>query len=108
MNIIDEMEQKRLHEAWQHAVDKGLPLGVSEAIRRLKDELSDEVKDYLRDLPREELIGEHFGVCLWIRNNLFSAWLMEQCRDQGCKDLDWDGASGWLLERYWRELQGER
>jgi len=97
--MADLEEPDAMREAW--------PTTVSEAVDRLMTGLSPLDLERLRARRKKDLILEHFGLALWIRNS-FGLWqgneaLLESCADFVHEDRTWyltidsDTASGIIV-----------
>ena len=86
---------------------KQWPTTIDEAVGVIIASLSDEDKALIAAMPESELIGMHFGLNMWIRNNL-SLWqgnlaLMQafRKRDPGIHP---DDVSMLIIEEVWKRL----
>jgi hypothetical protein len=92
------------------SAEQNWPETIQEAVNRLQDELADEEIARIRQMAESELIGLHFGMGLWIRNN-FGLWggnerLRESCRAAaGTNHLHVDTMSTLIIHALWRRLQ---
>jgi hypothetical protein len=87
---------------------KQWPATVSEAVGVVLVALSDEDKARIEIMPKDELIGLHFGLGMWIRNNL-GLWqgnsaLMEAIREKS-PGIHPDDISMVIIESLWERLR---
>ena len=87
---------------------KHWPATVSEAVGVVFIALADEDKARIAGMAKDELIGLHFGLGMWIRNNL-GLWqgnsaLMESIREHS-PGIHPDDVSMVIIESLWERLQ---
>ncbi|WP_187149074.1 DUF6794 domain-containing protein [Phenylobacterium zucineum] len=85
------------------------PKDLDSAMACLDAHWSDETKQTFRALPAKDVIGSHFGVGMWIRNN-WGLWKGGPLKDffvaRGVSHPD--NMSGVMMNAYWLKLQGCR
>ncbi|MQM31490.1 MAG: hypothetical protein CRU78_13590 [Candidatus Accumulibacter phosphatis] len=87
---------------------KKLPVTIDEAVGVVIATLSDDDKAKIAAMSEPDLIGLHFGLGTWIRNNL-GLWkgndqLMRAIGDSG-ESIHPDDASMVIIEAVWRRLR---
>ena len=82
------------------------PTTVEQAVEVLLSQLATQSKDRLRRDRREDLIGLHFGLGMWIRNN-FGLWTHNRTLLEDTGQEHPDGASMAIIEALWESLQAE-
>ena len=82
------------------------PTTVEEAVEVLLSQLDAQTKDRLRRDRREDLIGHHFGLGMWIRNNL-GLWNHNHALLEDTGQEHPDGVSMAIIEALWERLQAE-
>jgi hypothetical protein len=90
--------------------DQDWPQTVDEAVNRLVGALSEQDKQRIRELPKDDLIQFHFGWGMGIRN-AFGLWggnaaLMQSCAEvSGRAFMHPDDASMVIIEGVWQRLR---
>jgi len=79
---------------------------IEEAVDALLSQLATQSQDRLRATRREDLIGLHFGLGMWIRNNL-GLWHGNTALLADTGQEHPDGASMVIIEELWERLQAE-
>ncbi|MBC8192868.1 MAG: hypothetical protein H8E18_10845 [FCB group bacterium] len=79
---------------------------IEEAVSVVFDAMSSDQKEHLRQVREEDLINEHFGFSLWVRN-LLGHWVPPTPEGEGYNPAHPDGISGKITEMIWRRLQNE-
>lgn len=109
--IFDSMgiptSPKGFHITEKDASAAAMPASVAEAVPIIIEQLSAEEVEQLRKLERNELIGLHFGLGMWIRNHL-GLWEGNQSLLKDTGKIDPDDASMVILQAVWEELQGDK
>ena len=87
---------------------KQFPATIDEAVGVVIATLSDDDKAKIAAMSEHDLIGLHFGLGTWIRNNL-GLWrgndqLMQAVRERD-RSIGPDDASMMLVEAVWQRLQ---
>ena len=82
------------------------PTTVEEAVEVLLSQLATQSKDRLRRDRREDLIGLHFTLGRWIRNN-FGLWDHNRALLEDTGQEHPDGASMAIIEALWESLRVE-
>jgi hypothetical protein len=80
------------------------PETVEAAVRLLLALVPEQEQSRVAALTRPELIELHFGLGIWIRNNL-GFWQGNQALMQACGVQSPDDASAVLIEAFWQHLQ---
>ena len=83
---------------------KRWPATIDEAVRVVIASLSDEVKAAIAAMAESELIGLHFGLGAWIRNNL-GLWKGNRALLESTGEADADDASMVIVEAVWRRVR---
>jgi hypothetical protein len=85
-----------------------LPTTIDEAVVYVIAKTSPEIQARVAQRPKEDLILEHFGLGLWIRNNLGfydrNSELLKACSKNSIF-FHPDEASGMILEAVWLKLK---
>ena len=88
---------------------KPWPETIEEAVGVVLAALSDESKAAIGAMSKSDLIGQHMGLGLWIRNNLGlwqgNAPLMEDARRRDPSIRHQDGVSTMITEAVWERLR---
>ena len=80
----------------------GTPKNIDDAVSVVMDAMSSDQKEHLRQIPEENLIDEHFGFGMWIRN-LLGHWVPPT---DGYKyDSHPDDISGVITRIVWKKLR---
>lgn len=87
--------------AFPHGYPERKPATIAEACDILDAVLSAEDRDAFLDMTEDDLIGLHFGLGMWIRNN-FGLWQGNEALMRELKGIEPDGASMTLIRAYWR------
>ena len=87
---------------------KQWPTTIDEAVGVVIATLSDEDKPLIAAMPESELIGMHFGLGMWVRNNL-GLWqgndaLMQSIRKRD-PGIHPDDVSMLIIEDVWKRLR---
>lgn len=82
----------------------GLPRSIKEAVNRLVEECDRTRLDLILGGDEEDLIGEHFGLGMAIRNS-FGLWGKNEELMAECGQDDPDVASGVILQALWAHLR---
>ena len=87
---------------------KQWPTTIDEAVGVVIATLSDEDKPLIAAMPESELIGMHFGLGMWVRNNL-GLWqgydaLMDAIRKRD-RDVHPDDISMVIIKDVWMRLR---
>jgi hypothetical protein len=87
---------------------KKWPTTIDEAVGIVVATLSDDERASIAALSKSELIGLHFGLGLWIRNNL-GLWNGNEALMQAIRERDQaihpDDASMVIVEAVWERLR---
>ncbi len=87
---------------------KKWPTTIDEAVGVVVATLSDDERASIAALSKPELIGLHFGLGLWIRNNL-GLWKGNEALLQAIRECDQaihpDDASMVIIEAVWERLR---
>jgi hypothetical protein len=85
---------------------KVLPSTIDEAAAYLLDSMSDADKTRLKNMPKDDLIGLHFGLGMYIRNQL-GLWGKNEKMMASEKSyyFDPDSISMMIIEAMWKKLQ---
>jgi len=99
-----------------HDGTRAFPTTVDEAADMVLSELSEEDKEWIKNIPRDALIQLHFGLGTFVRNSC-GLWrgnddLIEACRRAKYPEedelsylfMDPDDASAVIVEEVWRRL----
>jgi hypothetical protein len=78
------------------------PKNIEEAVSIVLSEMSTEQKNHLKQVRQEDLINEHFGFSLWVRN-LLGHWVPPTL--DGEYPAHPDDISGKITDIIWRKLQ---
>ena len=81
----------------------GTPKNIDDAVSVVMDAMSSDQKEHLRQIPEENLIDEHFGFGMWIRN-LLGHWVLAV---EGEYLAHPDDISSEITEIIWQRLQNE-
>ena len=82
------------------------PNNIEEAVAIVLAAMSAEQIKHLKQIREENLINEHFGFSLWVRN-LLGHWVPPTPEDGGYNPAHPDDISGKITEMIWRRLQNE-
>jgi hypothetical protein len=82
----------------------GFPESVDAAVRLLMAMVPDEERARIAALRQEDLVLLHFGLGMWIRNNL-GLWQGNTTLLEACGHSNPDDASAFLIEAFWRHLR---
>ncbi|NQV36802.1 MAG: hypothetical protein HQ509_02215 [Candidatus Marinimicrobia bacterium] len=82
------------------------PQNIEEAVSIVIDAMLSDQKEHLRQIREEDLINEHFGFSLWVRN-LLGHWVPPTPEGEGYNPAHPDDISGEITEMIWRRLQNE-
>lgn len=80
----------------------GFPETVDAAVRLLITMVPKAEQARIAAMARDELVVLHFGLGLWIRNNL-ELWQGNRALLEACGVQSPDDASTFLIEAFWRE-----
>ena len=83
---------------------KRLPESVDAAVRLLMAVVPDEERARIAALRRTDLVQLHFGLGMWIRNNL-GLWEGNRRLLDACGRSTPDDASTFLIEAFWQHLR---
>lgn len=83
---------------------KQFPATIDEAVGVVIATLSDDDKTTIAAMAEADLIGLHFGLGTWIRNNL-GLWSENGPLLESAGALDPDDASQVIIEALWRRLR---
>ena len=87
---------------------KKWPATINEAVGVVVATLSDDERASIATLARDQLAGLHFGLGLWIRNNL-GLWKGNEALMQAIRERDQaihpDDASMVIVEAVWERLR---
>jgi hypothetical protein len=83
---------------------KRWPETIDEAVGVVIATLSDEEKAAIAAMAESELIGLHFGLGAWIRNNL-GLWKGNRALLEATGEADADDASMVIVEAVWKRLR---
>lgn len=83
-----------------------LPLTIAEAVDAVLTGMPDEAKGELAEMTHDQLPMLHFGIGLWIRNNL-GLWGGNAALRRAAGE-DPDEASMVIIEALWKRLRSER
>ena len=83
---------------------KQWPSTIDEAVGVVVASLSDEDQAAIAALAESELIGLHFGLGAWIRNNL-GLWKGNRALLEATGEADADDASMVIVEAAWRRVR---
>ena len=86
------------------ATTSSFPETVDAAVRLLRALVPEQEQIRIASLTRPELNDLHFGLGMWIRNNL-GLWKDNHALVQACGAHDPDDASAVLIEAFWQHLQ---
>jgi hypothetical protein len=79
-----------------------VPKNIEEAVAIVLSEMSPEQANHLRQIPKDDLIDEHFGFSLWVRN-LLEHWAPPTSERE--YPTHPDDVSGEITEIIWTKLQ---
>lgn len=79
-----------------------IPSNIEEAVLIVLAEISSEQEKHLKQMRKEDLINEHFGFSLWVRN-LLGDWVPPV--GDGEYSAHPDDISGEITEIIWTKLQ---
>jgi hypothetical protein len=82
------------------------PTTVEEAVQVLLAKLDTQTIERPRTHRRKDLIGHHFGLGMWIRDN-FGLWKDDSALLEDTGQWDPDDASIGIIEALWERLQAE-
>ena len=77
------------------------PKNIEEAVLIVLSEMSSEQEKHLKQVPEEDLINEHYGFSLWVRN-LLGHWVPPTEGDEYASHPD--DISGVITKLVWRKL----
>ena len=80
------------------------PKNIEEAVLIVLSKMSSDQKEHLRQIHEEDLINEHFGFSLWVRN-LLGHWVPPTPEGEGYNPSHPDDISGIITEIIWKKLQ---
>jgi hypothetical protein len=80
------------------------PQNIEEAVSIVIEAMSSDQKAHLRQIREENLINEHFGFSLWVRN-LLGHWVPPTPEGEGYNPSHPDDISGIITEIIWKKLQ---
>jgi len=83
---------------------KRWPATIDEAVGVVIASLSDEDKAAIAAMTESELIGLHFGLGAWIRNNL-GLWKGNRALLESTGETDADDASMVIVAAVWRRVR---
>jgi len=78
------------------------PENIEEAVLIVLSEMSPEQEEHLKQVCKEDLINEHFGLGMWVRN-LLGHWVPPTT--EGDYPAHPDDISAEIIERLWERLQ---
>jgi hypothetical protein len=78
------------------------PSNIEQAVATVLSEMSSEQEDHLKQVNKDDLINEHFGFSLWVRN-LLGHWVPPTI--EGEYPAHSDDISGMITEIIWEKLQ---
>ena len=78
------------------------PNNIEEAVLIVVSEMSSEQEKHLKQVRKEDLINEHFGFGIWVRN-LLGHWVPPT--REGELPSHPDNVSAEIIERIWERLQ---
>ncbi|MBT7790705.1 MAG: hypothetical protein HN757_17735 [Calditrichaeota bacterium] len=78
------------------------PKNIEEAVLIVLSEMSSEQEKHLKQVPEEDLINEHYGFSLWVRN-LLGHWVPPTTEREYSAHPD--DLSNEITEIIWRRLQ---
>jgi len=81
-----------------------MPKNIEEAVSIVIDAMSSDQKEHLRQTLEENLINEHFGFGMWVRN-LLGHWVPPT--DGEAYPAHPDDISGDITAIVWKKLQNE-
>lgn len=87
------------------AKTSSFPETVDAAVRLLRALVAEQGQIRIASLTRPELNDLHFGLGMWIRNNL-GLWKDNLALVQACGAQSPGDASAVLIEAFWQHLQG--
>ena len=100
---MDITKTKDTH--FQHMRSEKLK-NIEEAVLIVLSEMSSDQEKHLKQVRKEDLINEHFGFSLWVRN-LLGHWVPPTPEGEGYNSAHPDDISGVITEMIWRRLQNE-
>lgn len=80
------------------------PESVDAAVRLLMAMVPDEERIRIAAMRQEDLALLHFGLGIWIRNNL-GLWQGNQALLEACGHRTPDDASTLIIEAFWQQMQ---
>ena len=80
------------------------PETVDAVVRLLMSMVPEEERARIATMGQEDLVQLHFGLGMWIRNNL-GLWQGNQTLLEACGHNDPDDASTVIIEAFWKQLQ---
>lgn len=86
------------------ANDKDWPTTVDAAVRVLRGLLPEDEQQKIAAMAEDDLILMHFGLGMWIRNNL-GLWQGNTALLEATGHTDADDASGVILKALWQSLK---
>ena len=78
------------------------PNNIEEAVLIVVSEMSSEQEKHLKQVRKEDLINEHFGLGMWVRN-LLGHWVPPAYREK--YPVHPDDVSNKITELIWDKLQ---
>jgi hypothetical protein len=82
------------------------PKNIEEAVSIVMDAMSSDQKKHLQQIRGENLIIEHFGFSLWVRN-LLGHWVPPTPEGEGYNSAHPDDISSEITKIIWERLQNE-
>jgi hypothetical protein len=80
------------------------PKNIEEAVLIVLSEMSSEQEKHLKQISEDDLINEHFGFSLWVRN-LLGHWVPPTPEGEGYNPAHPDDISEKITEIVWKKLQ---
>ncbi len=77
---------------------------LNDVVMDVMEAMSPDQKEYLKQLRKEDLINEHFGFSLWVRNQLFNMPFQPNEVDV-YQPTHMDDISSKITEMLWEKLQ---
>jgi hypothetical protein len=81
------------------------PGTVDAAVRLLMEMVPVAERTRIAAMTRDDLLSLHFGLGMWIRNNL-GLWEGNHLLHEACGGLSPDDASAVVIEAFWQHLRG--
>jgi hypothetical protein len=82
------------------------PRTIDEAVRLLLALVPDPEQAKIAAMPENDLIRLHFGLGMWIRNNL-GLWQANSPLLEATGETDPDDASGVIIRAFWQRLRDD-